>query len=440
MNYIKPEEVIPVLKKHMLVDGYADIVVDLRKSEGNYLYNALNNTTFLDLFSFFASAPVGFGHPGLNEPEFQQALLEASLVKTSNSDFYTTHMAGFVKAFSDYAIPEELPYLFMISGGTLAVENALKAAFDWKVRKNMAGGLGADLGYQVIHFREAFHGRSGYTLSLTDTDERKTKYFPKFQWPRIINPKIEFPVTSRSHEQTLKREKQAVADIKTVIHNNKNDIAAIIIEPIQGEGGDNHFRKEFLQQLRHIADENDIVLIFDEVQTGLGLTGRMWCYQAFGVVPDILVFGKKAQVCGFLCSKRIDEVDDNVFHESSRINSTWGGNLTDMVRSRKYLEIIHDENLVSKSKKIGEYFLSNLLTLAYEFGSKVSAVRGRGLMIAFDLPTPEDRTNLLSRLYKNGLIALGCGRRSIRFRPSLTFTSELVDQALAVLRRSLQEI
>jgi L-lysine 6-transaminase len=440
MKQITPQQVIPVLTRHMLVDGYSDVVVDLEKSAGNYLVNALDGRSFLDLFSFFASAPIGLGHPKLADAAFVEELLQAGVIKTSNSDFYTTHMAGFVDTFSQYAIPPELPYLFMISGGTLAVENALKAAFDWKVRKNLALGHKEERGYRIIHFREAFHGRSGYTLSLTNTDYRKIKYFPKFDWPRIINPKIVFPINAATHAETVALEKQAVTEIETAIHRYRDDIAAIIIEPIQGEGGDNHFRKEFFQKLRSIADENDIMLIFDEVQTGLGLTGRMWCYQALQVVPDMLVFGKKTQVCGFLCSRRIDEVDNNVFHESSRINSTWGGNLVDMVRARKYLEIIIAEDLIPKSKKVGEYFLGELLELAYDFPESMCAVRGRGLMIAFDMATTEARTLLLAKLYENGLIALGCGENSIRFRPSLTFTSDLVDEALRILRQSLQDM
>src|SRR6185436_690744 len=123
---------------------------------------------------------------------------------------------------------------------------------------------------------------------------------------------------------------------------NKDDIAAIILEPIHGEGGDNHFRKEFFVALRQLADENEAMLIFDEVQTGVGLTGRMWAQEYF-VKPDLMSFGKKTQVCGFMASKRIEEVKENVFSVASRINSTWGGGLVDMVRCQKYLEIIHEE-------------------------------------------------------------------------------------------------
>ncbi|MFQ5605925.1 MAG: L-lysine 6-transaminase [bacterium] len=440
MLKLTPEDVFPILNNHMLVDGYDKMVVDLQKSKGNYIYDSLNGRKYLDMFSYFATAPIGHNHPGMHAPEFKEKILSVALMKPSNSDFYTTEMAEFVQTFSKYAIPEHLPYLFLVSGGALAVENALKAAFDWKVRKNFQKGVKEEKGSQVIHFEQAFHGRSGYTLSLTNTENRKIKYFPKFDWPRITNPKIFFPLSDANLEKVVALEKKAVQEIKAAIQERSDDIAAIIIEPIQGEGGDNHFRKEFFQELRAIADESEIVLIFDEVQTGVGLTGKMWCYQHFGVNPDMLVFGKKTQVCGFLCSRRIDDVENNVFHESSRVNSTWGGNLVDMVRFRKYLEIIVTENCIENARDVGEYFLTELQQLQDEFDGTISGVRGRGLMLAFDLPNSDFRNQSLAKSYENGLIALPSGERSVRFRPSLNLRRELVDEAIGILRKSLAAV
>lgn len=441
MLSLTPDQVFPILKQHILVDGFNQIVVDLQKSQGNYLYDSLNNRRYLDLFSFFATAPIGHNHPAMNNPEFNEKILSVAIMKPSNSDFYTVEMAEFVSTFSKHVMPDYLPYLFLIEGGALGVENALKAAFDWKVRKNFAKGYKEEKGTQVIHFKEAFHGRTGYTLSLTNTaDVRKTRYFPKFDWPRITNPKITFPLNEANFEKVVALEEQALREIKEAIHNNPDDLAAIIIEPIQGEGGDNHFRGEFFQQLRTIADENDIVLILDEVQTGIGLTGEMWCHQHFGLRPDMIAFGKKTQVCGFLCSKRIDEVENNVFHESTRLNSTWGGNLVDMVRFRKYLEIIVADRLIENAKSVGKYFLSELWKVQDEFEGFVTNVRGRGLMIAFDLPTGDVRTQCLQTAFRNGLLALGCGERSVRFRPSLNLTKDLVDEAMSIIRKSLKQV
>ncbi|HEC95055.1 MAG TPA: L-lysine 6-transaminase, partial [Thermoplasmatales archaeon] len=338
-----------------------------------------------------------------------------------------------------YAMPDHFKHLFFISGGALAVENGLKTAFDWKIRKNIERGKGEHLGTQVIHFKEAFHGRTGYTLSLTNTfNLNKTKYFPKFNWPRITNPKIRFPLNSENLRRVEELEKQAVTEIEEAVTENPDDIAALIIEPIQGEGGDNHFRKEFFLELRRLCDEHEMMFILDEVQTGVGITGKMWAYQHFDFKPDILAFGKKTQVCGIMVSDRVDEIEDNVFKVSSRLNSTWGGNLVDMVRCQKYLEVIHKENLIHNAKEQGKRLLSGLEELQQKYPDKISNARGRGLMCAFDLPTPEKRDQLKNALYKNNLLILSCGATTIRFRPPLTISSEEIDKAVEILDNTLK--
>jgi len=219
----------------------------------------------------------------------------------------------------------------------------------------LAKGKG-ELGSKIIHFKSAFHGRSGYTLSLTNTDPLKTLYFPQFNWPRIMNPVLFFEkgeITASELERIQKEEKLAIEQIHNAIRDNPDDIAALIIETIQGEGGDGHFRAEFLRELRKISDENEFLLIFDEVQSGFGTTGTWWCFEQFNVLPDILVFGKKTQICGICVSSRIDDVE-NVFKISSRINSTWGGSLVDMVRCTRYIEIILEDNLLENAKKVGK--------------------------------------------------------------------------------------
>jgi L-lysine 6-transaminase len=435
---MKPTDVHGTLRKHMLVDGL-DLVFDLKRSQGAYIYDSQHGRRFLDFFSFFATQPVGLNHPRLVEPAFKERMAEIAIHNPTNSDVYTVEMAEFVDTFDRVAIPKELPHLFLVAGGTVAVENALKTAFDWKVRKNMARGRGEPgaTGTKVIHFREAFHGRTGYSISMTNTaDPRKTMYFPKFDWPRIDNPKLFFPLGTRL-EEVMEAETRAVAQIEKAIADNPDDVAALIIEPIQAEGGDNHFRPEFLRRLRELAFEHEFLFIVDEVQTGVGLTGKMWAYQHFGFVPDVLVFGKKTQVCGILAGARVDEVDKNVFHESARINSTWGGNLVDMVRFGRYLEIIEAEKLVENARDVGSYLLSELEKLSSEYPDRVSNARGRGLMCAFDLADGGTRDRFRRLAFEHGLLILGCGPRSIRFRPTLSVTRSDVDQAFHIIRRIL---
>jgi len=436
---IDARNVHATIGKHMLADGM-DQVIDLKKSHGSWLVDARDGKEYLDLFSMFATMPVGYNHPTLLEN--RERIAAAALNKITNSDIYSTQMAEFVDTVGRIAQPDYLPYSFYVEGGALGVENALKTAFDWKVRKNLAAGKG-EKGSKVIHFTECFHGRTGYTMSLTDSpDPRKTLYFPQFDWPRIDNPKLHFPLTDESLEQVLKAEATAINQIKSAVAENPDEIAALIIEPIQGEGGDNHFRGEFLQELRALADEHEFMLIYDEVQTGVGLTGKMWAHQLFNssARPDIIAFGKKMQICGIFAGERVDEVENNVFHESSRLNSTWGGNVVDMVRITLYMEIIAAEDLVNQAATNGDYLVAKLHDIQADFDGLVSNVRGRGLFAAFDVPDGTARDNLANLIIAEGALILGSGKKAIRFRPHLNITREEIDLADDIIRRAIARL
>lgn len=436
--HIDPSDVHSTLKKYMVAAGMP-IVVDLEKSSGADIIDARNGDRYIDMFGFFASLPVSLNHPKLHDPDFEEKLLRAARTKTANPDAFTVEFAEFVETFARIAKPESFIHSFFIEGGALGVENALKAAFDWKVRKNFERGYREERGRQVIHFRQAFHGRTGYTMSLTNTNPLKVKYFPKFKWPRVINPALRFPVNENTLKETEKLEQQAIAQVKDAFHYHKDDIASIIIEPIQSEGGDNHFRKEFLEILRQLADENEAMLIFDEVQTGLGVTGKMWAYEWF-VEPDMIAFGKKTQVCGFMSTKRVDEVEDNVFTTAWRINSTWGGNLTDMVRAARFLQIIEEDNLIENAASVGEFILERCNELRDDFPDVLSNVRGRGLLAAIDFPTGQQRDTFRKKLLENGVIMLPCGERTMRFRPPLDIKKEAVDEAVDIMKKVIPEL
>ncbi len=440
MTKITAQNVHETLGKYMLADGF-DLVFDLDKSQGSWFYDLRTGQKYLDFFTFFATAPVGFNHPRFTTPEMIQKLGKLSVNNITNSDLYTIEMAEFVDTFFRIAVPPYMKHSFFVAGGTLGVENALKAAMDWKVRKNLAKGYRREIGSKVIHFEEAFHGRSGYTMSLTNTaDPNKYKYFAKFDWPRIVSPKVTFPLTEGNLEHVEELEKLAIHQIKTAFKTNPDEICAIIIEPIQGEGGDNHFRTEFFRELRNLANENDAMLIMDEVQAGIGLTGKMWAHQHYGFEPDMIAFGKKTQVCGFLCGQRIEEIPDHVFEVGSRLNSTWGGNLIDMYRFKVLLDIIHEEKLVENAARMGEVLLAGLQELANEFPDLVHNVRGKGLMCAIDLPTSDLRDALRREIYANGLVALGSGTKSIRFRPALNMSKSEIETGVDIFRHSLRNL
>ncbi|MGH8241397.1 MAG: L-lysine 6-transaminase, partial [Steroidobacteraceae bacterium] len=360
--------------------------------------------------------------------------------KPANSDVYTTYLAEFVDTFTRVLGDPELPLLFFIEGGALAVENALKCAMDWKSRRNEAAGRDSDMGTKVLHLTKAFHGRSGYTLSLTNTDPVKTARFPKFDWPRIEVPAVSFPL-ERHLEHLIEAERRTLAQAEAAFAAHPYDIACFIAEPIQGEGGDNHMRAEFLQAMQQLCRDNDALFVLDEVQTGGGLTGSAWAYQQLGLEPDIVSFGKKIQVCGIMAGRRVTDIEDHVFAVSGRINSTWGGCLADMVRSTRLLEAIEAENLIERAAIEGAWFLQRLRDIGDRHSDVVSNVRGRGLMCAFDLPDTAIRNEVVIALReREQMLVLPCGERSVRFRPALNIPRSDLQSAIDAVDRVLSSL
>ena len=428
---VAPRNVIATLEEHILVDGFK-LIFDVEKSHGSHFVDAATGREFIDLYGFYASQPIGYNHPNFSRADVQADLLRAAKVKVANADVYTPQYATFVETFARVIAHPRLQRYFFIEGGALAVENALKTAMDWKVRKNLAAGRG-ERGTEIIHFKHAFHGRSGYTMSLTNTDPRKVAYFAKFPWPRISTPMINFALPEKERlADVIGKEQIAEQELRAVLKQKAVDIAAIIIEPIQGEGGDNHFRPEFMQLLRRLADENDVLLIFDEVQSGMGITGKRWACEHYGVVPDLISFGKKSQVCGVMAGTRLDEVSDNCFRLPSRISSTWGGNFTDYVRSTHYLRIYEQEKLVENADVAGKAFLVCLRELARK-NPLVTAPRGKGLMLAFDLPDTATRDAFWRGCYELDLLVIRSGERSIRLRPVLDVKDAIIEQSLKIM-------
>lgn len=431
LESVPPAAVLTELEKHLLVDGFK-LVYDPVRSHGSCFVDAVTGREFLDCYGFYASQPIGFNHPYFDRPEVQADLLTAAKIKVANSDVYSTQLATFVRTFARVMGLAALPRYFFIEGGALAVENALKAAMDWKVRKNLAAGRG-ERGTEIIHFENAFHGRSGYTLSLTNTDPNKVRYFAKFPWPRVDCPAINFALPPAERQRDVReREARVEQQLRDLLARQAEDVAAILIEPIQGEGGDNHFRGEFLHTLRRLCDAFEVLLIFDEIQSGMGITGRNWCCEHFAVWPDLLAFGKKSQVCGVMAGPRLDEVAENCFRLPGRINSTWGGNFTDLVRSAHYLHLYEHERLAENARRAGEHFLRGLEELQRRH-SVITAARGRGLMLAFDLPDKARRDAFWKGCYELGLLVIRSGERSIRLRPVLDIFEDVIDAALRIM-------
>ena len=438
--HIAPDEVHGRLAEHMLVDGFP-IVLDLAKSHGTRLVDARDSTEYLDFYTFFGSAPLGMNPPGLfDDPATRDELLEAASNKPANAEVPTVALAEFVATFERVLGDPALPHLFLIEGGALAVENALKCAFDWKSRRNEAAGRSPELGSKVLHLRHAFHGRSGYTLSLTNTDPVKTDRYPKFDWPRISSPAVCFPLESHLAEIEA-AEELALSEAKAACEAHPHDIACFIAEPIQCEGGDRHLRAEFLLAVQDLCLRYDALFVVDEVQTGAGATGTPWCYQQLGLSPDLVAFGKKVQLGGVMAGRRVDEVDQNVFRTPGRIDSTWGGNLTDMVRSRRLLQLVEETSAIANAANVGQHLLVRLVELEQAWPKAVSNARGRGLVAAIDLATRELRSSVITALWREEhVIAFGCGERTLRLRPALSMTVDEVDAGCDALNRVVSRL
>ncbi len=437
--HVSPTEVVEVLARSVLTDGMK-LVVDLTRSRGSRLVDARNGRRYLDMYTFFASAPLGLNPAGLaDDPTFMAELAEIAVNKPANPDMYSTAYAEFVATFVRVLGDPSLPHLFFVEGGALAVENALKVAFDWKSRQNEAAGRDRRLGTKIMHLTRAFHGRSGYTMSLTNTEPNKTDRFPIFDWPRVDVPAMIFPLDDHLDE-VVAAEQQALEQARRAFAAYPHDIAAFIAEPIQGEGGDNHIRAEFLSAMLEMAHAHDALFLLDEVQTGVGTTGTAWAYQQLGIAPDVVAFGKKAQLGGIMAGGRVDEVEDNVFAVSGRINSTWGGGLTDMMRSRRLLEIIEAEGLIEAAGPKGARLVAGLEQIRDEVGM-LGNVRGRGLFVACDVPDTTLRNAVVTDLRKHErVIVLPCGDRSIRFRPALSVSEDELDEAVRAVGRSVVRV
>ena len=413
---------------NFLFDSYPT-VWNVKKSHNSFLYSS-DDEKFLDFHGGFGSNPIGWNHPKLLKHFKDNIDTHIFINKPANCDFYTQEYIDFINKFKNQVIPETYPYCFFIDGGALSVENALKIAMDWKYQKN--GDKNEEL--SIAHFTNAFHGRSGYTMSLTNTEQHKIKNFTKFNWPRFLSsPKMEFSdVPFQKVYDDL-----AIEEIEKYMKDNKKQVAGMIIEPVQCEGGDRHYTKYFLQNLQRICNQNDILFIVDEVQTGFYTTGKPWCFQHYDIEPDLVAFGKKTQQCGVFGGKRLDELESHCFNTSGRLGSTWGGNHIDMIRSSKIIDIIKEDNLEDNTIERGNQWLSNMKTIE---SNEINYIRNIGLLMSFDMKTTEKRNEFLDILRKNKLLCLGAGDKTIRMRPNLAVSSEEIEECIEKTKISLQEI
>lgn len=435
MTVLETASGVPAHLTDTLVGDFLPMTIDIERSAGSYLWDESGGRPVLDMGMFFSSSPLGHNPTPLTHMQAERKLLAAAKMKPSNPDFASRVLADSVATFRRVLMPDELPHLFFIDGGAAAVENALKVAFDWKSQRAAV----ADSDLQALHLRWAFHGRSGYTMSLTNTDPNKTARFPKFDWPRVEAPaRGEDGGDDPDRGSLSEAEQRTLAEIEALLVADGDRIACFVYEPIQGEGGDRHLGAAFLRAVESLCITHDVLTIADEVQTGGGIVGTRWAHEALGLRPDLVAFGKRLQVCGIIGGRRVDDVETNAFAVSGRISSTWGGSLVDLVRFGLLYESIAREDTISRAARFGSYLRAGLDDIVDTSAGRATAARSRGLWGAITLQTKELRDAVLATaLDDHDTVLLPCGTRSVRWRPSLLVTEQELSLSFDAVRRSL---
>ena len=320
--------------QYLLPDWVQNICLNPKKSKGSYLYDDNSGKAILDLYCFFSTLPLGYNHPIFSSKEFVNDLLTFGGLKLSTGRILTNFTDQFVIEFNDYVNCGIFNKYFFIHGGALAVENALKISFDWKRFNNDKTKVKINENdMEVIALENGFHGITGYGLSIS-SNQVKCSYFPKFNWPKFKAPYVSYPIKEKDKKEFEKEQNTALNEIEAYISKKgKQYIASIIIELVQGGGGDNHLGKTYVTGLKNICKSNDILLIIDEIQTGFGVTGKLWCYEHYGVEPDIITFGKKSQISGVCIGKKIPDIGE-VLNVPGRLSPTWNGDITDYIRCK----------------------------------------------------------------------------------------------------------
>ncbi len=450
------------------------VAFDPAESVGPYLAIADCDTAgepyrFLDMGALIATQ--AFGE---NEPEAVRAILESlpyAVSRYAHSEYQTILSLRFKAALTRIA-PAGTPRHFVVNTGAEAVENAIKAA----LMNRVMASADRDGGF-IVSFDGAFHGRTLGALAVTHRKKARLG-FPTFDWPHIPFP-VESPTspreTERREERSLKQlwdllvsgrlphaeksrdtyrreidaidqflaassgdvdafvEAQRAALTADVLRRSRR-VAAVLVEPIQGEGGVRLTTARFMRRLRLLTRVYDVPLIFDEVQTGWGMTGRQWAHELFDLPcpPDVVTWAKKAQN-GILF---VSEALATFFQEEKKFNTTWEGDSVGMVRLLGLLDTLD----LDQVRRTGDQARAGLESLARDYRGIIKNVRGAGVMLAFDVVRADWCDAVLDRAFRRGLILLAAGDRSIRFYPRYDTAASAIDDALAILRLAIDDL
>tara|TARA_Y100001934_G_C12281283_1_gene740050 strand:- start:108 stop:1346 length:1239 start_codon:yes stop_codon:yes gene_type:complete len=401
-----------------------EILCDLSKSKGSYIYDVRRETEFLDLGGSFGPRPLGINHPKMMDPEFLTSLGRIAMHK----DVFSIEASSFVDKFSTIPLGSHFEKVHFVDGESSALQAALNLALDWKSRRNLAASQGAQRA-QIIHFDDGSDGRE------RGASQRAQGQISRDFALKVPSPLVRFPLREENVTDIEKREERSLQEIEALFVAHPNNIAGIILEPIQSEGGDNYFHTEFLKELRGLCDRHDSLLIFDEVHTGLTGTGQWWDWQYHGVKPDLMVFGARAQVCGIALAQRVHESKGPIVSPGASL-ARFEGRLVDMMWCQRMIEIIEEDDLLSSAATMGDY-LHKLVNDIPDIIPEISNIRGRGLWVTFDFPSAVERDKVVAACFEEMLIVRPCGDSSIRIRPTLDVKADAIGRGIAQLEAAL---
>ena len=414
-----------------------NMMTNYQNSYGNYIAD-LDGNVLLDVYAQIASIPVGYSNPSLLLAATSPDMVSALINRPAMGNFPQHDWASILETGMLRVAPPGTDKVFTALAGSDANELAYKAAFMWK-RQQQRGSYDADFAAEdisssmnnqkpgspdmsILSFKTAFHGRLFGSLSTTRSKPIHKLDIPAFDWPQASFPALKYPLEQHAGENA-REEQKCLEEVEHLITTYHNPPAALVVEPIQSEGGDNHASPAFFQGLREVTRKHGVLMIVDEVQTGVGATGKFWAHEHCNLkdAPDMVTFSKKAQTAGYYFGN--SELRPN---KPYRQFNTWMGDPARALLFRAIIQEIERLNLVQNTAETGEYLYNNLESLGKRYPKEIQNLRGKGqgTFIAWDSPR---RDEVLKKAKGVGINIGGSGERAVRLRPMLIFQRKHAD-------------